>query len=73
VTWNKVKGASVYRVFRCPTMGLNCGPPVAYQTNPVLDDFKGDSGVVYYYRVRACNTTCGLFSVADAGHRGSIP
>ena len=35
---------------------------------------NGVSGTVYYYRVRACNpTTCGLFSSANTGHRGSMP
>jgi len=74
VTWNKVTGATVYRVFRCETTGPSCGSPVAFQKVPVFDDFKGKSGVVYYYRVRACTkTTCGKFSAANSGYRGSLP
>ena len=74
VNWNNVAGATVYRVFRCPTTGLNCGAPVGYPKNPVFDDFGGDEGVVYYYRIRACTTAvCGNLSAQDPGHRGSLP
>ncbi len=70
VTFNTVPGATVYRVFRCPNTGPDCGLPIGYPKTGVFDDRKGLPGMVYYYRVRACNlTTCGLFSVANAGHR----
>jgi len=74
VTFNTVAGATVYRVHRCLTTGQTCGSPAAFRKVPVFDDFKGKSGVVYYYRVRACiGTTCGLFSAANSGYRGNLP
>ena len=74
VTFNTVTGATVYRVFRCLTAGQTCGSPIGFPKAGLFDDMKGVSGTVYYYRVRACNpTTCGLFSAANTGHRGSIP
>ncbi len=74
VTWNKVIGTTIYRIFRCSTKGPDCGSPVGFPKNPVFDDFKGKTGVVYYYRIRACNANgCSAFSVADAGHRGTVP
>jgi len=74
VTWNKVTEATVYRMFRCLTTGQTCGSPIGFPKFPVFDDFKGESGVVYFYRVRACTgSTCGKFSAANQGHRGSSP
>jgi len=70
VTFNPVEGATVYRVFRCLTIGQTCGLPVGYPKTGTFDDRKGDTGTVYYYRVRACSSdACGLFSAANAGHR----
>ena len=75
ITFNTVAGATVYRVFRClTTAGNACGSPIGFPKTGVFDDRKGDSGIVYYYRVRACNSTkCGLFSAANTGYRGSLP
>ena len=73
VSWNAVNDATVYRVFRCTTKGQTCGSPIGFPNNLVFDDFKGTTGVEYYYRVRACTgTSCGLFSAANPGHRGTI-
>jgi len=74
ITWNKVTGATVYRIFRCRTAGQTCGSPVGFPKNPVFDDKKGQSGIVYFYRVRACTgSICGKFSAANTGYRGTIP
>lgn len=73
VTFNTVTGATVYRVFRCTTKGPDCGSPVGFPKSGSFDDRKGNSGVIYYYRVRACTPSiCGQFSVANAGHRGTL-
>ena len=73
VTFNAVAGATVYRVFRCLNTGQSCGSPIGFPKTGVFDDRKGASGTIYYYRVRACTTsTCGLFSAANTGYRGTI-
>lgn len=68
VTFNPVDGASVYEVFRCLTDGQTCGSPIGFPETGTFDDTGGNPGTVYYYRVRACNTTtCGALSEADTG------
>jgi hypothetical protein len=74
LTFNTVPGATVYRVFRCLTRGPSCGSPIGFPKTGVFDDRKGNPGVIYFYRIRACTpTVCSQFSVADAGHRGTLP
>ncbi len=73
VTWNPVADAVVYRVFRCMDTGQTCGSPIGFPKTISFDDKRGDSEVVYYYRVRACTAdNCGKFSAANTGHRGGI-
>lgn len=74
VIFNAVEGATVYRVFRCTTAGQSCGSAIGFPKTTSFDDKKGDTGVVYYYRVRACNADgCGVFSSANTGFRKTEP
>jgi|GEM_PF-162543 len=73
VTWNPVRGALTYRVYRCLDRGNSCGTPIGIRSGTSLNDGKGNPGQVYYYRVKACTaSTCSKFSVADSGLRGSV-
>lgn len=74
ISFNTVPNATVYRVFRCLTRGPDCGSPIGFPKTGSFVDRKGNSGVVYFYRVRACTpSVCSLFSAANAGHRGALP
>jgi len=72
VTFNTVAGATVYRVFRCTTAGQTCGNPIGFPKNGTFDDTGGAPGVIYFYRVRACNSNgCGKFSSSNTGFRSA--
>jgi len=74
VTFSTVSGATVYRIFRCPDNGNNCGSPIGFPKTGSFDDKNAAPGTVYYYRVRACNPTeCGKFSVANTGFVSTAP
>ena len=69
VTFDPVEAAVIYRVFRCLDRGQTCGSPIGFPGNTSFDDKQGGPGIVYFYRVKACNLQhCSKFSVANTGH-----
>ncbi len=67
VTWNASPGATSYEVWRDVTQG---GPYVLRGTvaGTTFDDRDASPGVLYWYKVKACNALgCSAFSAADSG------
>ncbi|MBC7221175.1 hypothetical protein H5T55_06905 [Candidatus Bipolaricaulota bacterium] len=67
VTWNASPGATSYEVWRDVAQG---GPYTLRGTvaGTTYDDLDASPGVVYWYKVKACNPSgCSAFSAADSG------
>ncbi len=67
VIWYAVAGAAYYEVYRS-TAAEDTGTILGSTTGPSFNDTNASQGVLYYYRVRACNlTACSNFSAPDSG------
>ncbi len=67
VTWNASPGAANYEIWRDVAQG---GPYNLRGTVPgtLYDDMDASPGVVYWYKIKACNPSgCSAFSAADSG------
>ncbi len=71
VSWSEVSGATSYRIYRCTDTTISsCGSYYSSVYSP-YDDTGAVSGVTYYYRIKACNTTgCSNYSDYNTGYRG---
>ena len=71
LSWGKVKGANLYRIYR-KTAGGSWKKLVSSTTSLTYTDKSVESGVVYYYSVRAYNKSKKLWSEFDStGKAGS--
>lgn len=67
VIWYAVAGAAYYEVYRS-TAPEDTGIALGSSTGPSFDDTTAFQGVLYYYRVKACNLYgCSDFSAPDPG------
>ena len=65
--WYAVTGAAYYEVYRS-TAPEDTGTLLGSTTGPSFNDTNASQGVLYYYRVKACNlTACSDFSAPDLG------
>ncbi len=67
VTWNASPGATSYEIWRDVAQGgpYNLRGTV---TGTIYDDMDASPGVVYWYKIKACNPSgCSAFSAADSG------
>lgn len=72
VTWNAVRDATLYRVFRAETTSPDVFVPVGTTTAAYYFDTTATAGTTYIYAVRAeAGSEIGPISLPDAGTRNS--
>lgn len=73
VIWRAVPAAATYEVYRS-TAPADTGFILGSSSGPSFSDSTAVQGVLYYYRVRACNLYgCSDFSAPDAGFLAATP
>lgn len=71
VTWNAATGATFYSVLRAASPA-GTRTEVATPTGTTFDDTSASLGAIYYYWVKACNTSvCSAAGAGDSGSRSS--
>lgn len=74
VSWGSVSGATSYRVHRCTSTSTSTCSTYFTDTASPYDDIGASPGVVYYYRLKACNTAgCSDLSSYNSGYRMAAP
>ena len=75
IRWNDTSNEENYQVFRCTsTLTSSCGSPVGSPIHNFYYDTGGTPGVIYYYRVKACNGFgCSDYSDYNEGYRAVSP
>lgn len=69
--WNSVSTATSYKVYRCNTSSTSSCNMIGSPTSTTYDDISSESGVFYYYRVKACNSAgCSVnYSSSNSGYK----
>jgi serine protease len=73
VSWNPSSGATYYQVFRHTSNNSSSSTSLtnSYPSSP-YDDKTASPGIIYYYWVKACNSTgCSGYSSSNSGFRSS--
>ena len=70
VSWIPLSDASSYTVYRCTSTQTSSCLFTSNITSSSYNYPEGEAGVVYFYRVKACNTQalCSDYSDADSGY-----
>ena len=74
VSWTAATGATSYQVYRNTSSSSSGATQVGTPTASPYSDTTATPGAVYYYFVKACNSTiCSDFSTPDSGYRSAAP
>ncbi len=74
VAWNAVAGATSYEVWRNTANNLPTATMITSTTQTSFTDTTAVAGTQYWYWLKAKDSTgTGIFSIADAGRRQTLP
>ena len=70
ISWSAVTGATSYKVYRCTNTTTTTCAQIGAPSITNYNDTNSNPGIVYYYRVKASNSTGdSAFSNYDSGYR----
>ena len=62
ISWSSVSGATTYKIYRCTNSSTSSCSYIASDSSSPYNDYGGNSGTIYYYRIKASN------SAGDSGY-----
>jgi len=73
VSWESVSNATFYEAYRCTSLLTSSCVQVYSGSDTSYDDTAAQSGVTYYYRIKACNTAgCSAFGNSKPGYKSFV-